>query len=120
MKREQATPTEPAAAGWQLFGETTLAEDSRGELDAWLAETFRPLNLPAAFAGKILTTARQAAARAQQPAPGSRGCIRLQIFLPTPRLSGGQTWGFFQLEKTASTPAGPPVPVVAFYLYQDG
>ncbi len=113
------------STGWKLFGELELPPDQSADqkLNQWLPETLNTLNLPASLVNKILTAAQQAVERARQTLAGVPArSFCLLFFTPESNPVGGQTWGFFSIEKMAGeiVRQTAPLPTIEFYLYPEG
>jgi hypothetical protein len=110
-------------AEWQTLGELTLSNrsDDHERIRSWLTELLHPLTLYAEFLNKIAISAEEAAARALQPGRKPEH-IHLRILVSRDRISTGQSWGFFLVEKIENpSDAGSSAShSVEFYLYTEG
>lgn len=107
-----------------MLGELILPVDSNPNelISAWLTEQLAPLDLHENFLNRILKSAQNYVGRALSPEAGVPfGHIHLSIFGPNGRISKGQTWGFFRIEKidSAESSVAQPDHAVEFYLYQE-
>jgi hypothetical protein len=109
---------------WQLLCELILPIDSDTNdlLSAKLAELLAPLELHENFLNRVLKSAQNYVGRALMSDAGVPfGEIHLYIFGPNERMSKGQTWGFFRIEKIDSHEQNlaDPDHTVEFYLYRE-
>lgn len=109
---------------WQLLGELILplGLNTKDLLSAGLAELLAPLELHENFLNRVLKSAQNYVGRALTSDAGVPfGEIHLYIFGPNERMSKGQTWGFFRIEKIDSHEQNlaDPDHTVEFYLYRE-
>ena len=99
-----------------------IGSDSNELISARLAELLAPLELHENFLNRVLKSAQNYVGRALTPDAGVPfGEIHLSIFVPNARMSKGQTWGFFRIEKIDSQAqnVADPDHTVEFYLYRE-
>ena len=120
MNNPQTGHSNIPGASWQILGELELPVrlDTDSGINAWLTNLLNPLNLHADFQKKVLNSALEAASRVSK-AETERACehIHLHIFVPSKRQSGGQTWGFFRIEKIENLIPEKDIPDHAIELY---
>ena len=109
---------------WQLLGELMLpiGSDTNDLIAVKLAELLAPLELHENFLNRVLKSAQNYTGRALTPDAGVPfGEIHLYIFGSNERMSKGQTWGFFRIEKIDSheQSLADPDHTVEFYLYRE-
>ncbi len=109
---------------WQMLGELILpiGSDTNELISARLAELLAPLELHENFLNRVLKSAQNYVEHALKPDAGVPfGEIHLYIFGPNERMSKGQTWGFFRIEKIDSHEENlaDPDHTVEFYLYRE-
>lgn len=113
-----------STSSWQMLGELMLpiGSDTNELISAKLAELLAPLELHENFLNRVLKSAQNYVGRALTPDVGVPfGEIHLFIFGPNERMSKGQTWGFFRIEKIDSQEqnVADPDHTVEFYLYRE-
>src|SRR5690242_5884573 len=113
-----------STSNWQMLGELMLPIDSDTNelISARLAELLAPLELHENFLNRVLKSAQNYVRRALTPdADVPFGEIHIFIFGPNERMSKGQTWGFFRIEKIDSHDQNlaDPDHTVEFYLYRE-
>lgn len=110
---------------WQLLAELELPVGSSAEdaINAWLVEVLGSLDLQSHFLSQVLRSAQEAARRAMSSERAAEfRHIHFLVHTPTQPVSDGQTWGFFQIEKTGDPRNGgnPHDHAIEFYLYLEG
>lgn len=110
---------------WQSLGNLKLPVDMTivDLINVSLAEILTPLNLSADFLSKIIKSAQDSAARAQQSNAAIKfGHIHISIFVPQKQIQSGKTWGFFHIERIGhhSKDDGSQDHTIDFYLYTEG
>ena len=113
-----------STSNWQMLGELVLpiGSDIKELISATLAELLAPLELHENFLNRVFKSAQNYAGRALTPdANVPCGVIHLYIFGPNERMSKGQTWGFFRIEKIDISEQNVAYPehTVEFYLYRE-
>ena len=113
-----------STSNWQMLGELVLpiGSDANDLLSVKLTELLAPLELHEKFLNRVLKSAQNYAGRALTPDAGIPfGEIHLYIFGSNERMSKGQTWGFFRIEKIDSDEQNLAYPdhTVEFYLYRE-
>jgi hypothetical protein len=109
---------------WQFLGELILSIDSDTNdlLSVKLAELLAPLELHENFLNRVLKSAQNYVGRALTSDAGVPFReIHLYIFGSNERMSKGQTWGFFRIEKIDIDEQNLAYPdhTVEFYLYRE-
>lgn len=113
-----------STSSWQMLGELTLpiGSDANDLISARLTELLAPLDLHESFLNRVLKSAQNYVGRTLTPDVGIPfGEIHLYIFGPNERMSKGQTWGFFRIEKIDNHEQNVAYPdhTVEFYLYRE-
>lgn len=124
---EDKTSSADSETRWQALGvlDLTIGPDMDQIISTWLEKQLAPLHLRQAFLNKIIQSAGSAAVRGIPiPDQERHGRVCLNIFVPeqcmaTAQTPAGQTWGFFQTEKTESRPDGAADLIIALYLYPE-
>ena len=109
-------------ANWVFFGEfaAPVEQSMDQQMDTWLAETLRPLNLKTDLLEKVIASA-QKATRAQSKDDPETGQLYIQVYATSAVKVPGQTWGFFRTEKKdGSAENEPRRHTITFYLYLEG
>ena len=116
---------EPPGLDWQALGQFKLSiePDADSVISVWLNETLAPLNLPKDFLGKVLKSSRELVIRVVDTATITEPKhLHFSVFASTDRISHGQAWGFFRIEKLEDAIEGNGTPnhAIEFYLYPEG
>lgn len=129
MKLQSRQTDQPSSydsgTDWQLLGETELplGVDAQSSINAWLLDVLTPLHLHIDFLNKVLKSAEDATARSIETSTVVK-CqhTRLLIYVPANRLLNAQAWGFFRIEKAATSAANEHsrAPSIEFYLFLEG
>ncbi len=125
MKDIHPFQNEPPRLDWRALGQFKLSiePDADSVINAWLKETLAPLNLPKDFLGKVLKSARELVTRVVETATITEpGHLHFSVFASTDRISHGQAWGFFRIEKLEDATEGEGISnhAIEFYLYPEG
>ena len=116
--------TTPTAPIWRTLGELELPVSASTDepIQAWLAESLAPLNLPSGFTERVLRSAQESARRAFDPNAGeARAQIHVLVLVPSGTIPSGRTWGFFHIERIEASASGAERQhAIDFYLYGEG
>jgi hypothetical protein len=102
MNHNDPTLYQVSSSGWQLLGELELivGPDTDHTVEKWLAVILNSLDLGADLRHKVLTSAREVAARAMQAASVIQlKHVHLLVFAPAGGASNGHHWGSFGSKK---------------------
>jgi hypothetical protein len=129
MKPQTRQTHHPTAHGsgtdWQVLGELELPPgvEARARINTWLLDVLTSLHLPVDFLKKVLKSAEDAVGRSVQTEV-VMACrhIHLLIYVPANRPLNAQTWGFFRIEKAATSAESEHTRahVIELYLFLEG
>jgi hypothetical protein len=110
---------------WQIVGELELplGVDAHSRINAWLLDVLTPLHLHIDFLTKVLKSAEDATERSiQTETVMTYRHTHLLIYVPANRPLNAQTWGFFRIEKAATSAENElsPAHSIEFYLFHEG
>ena len=108
--------------GWYTLGELELPVDVSTDdaIHAWLAEILSPLDLSPGFQEKVLSSVKETAGQAFQPAMETHSHIYIAILVPHGHILSGKSWGYFHIERIEPGSDNINSHVIAFYLYVEG
>lgn len=124
VRQNKPSPNNFPGADWQLLDELELPVgsymDEKININIWLTEILRPLNLHTDFLNRVLSSAKDAITHVRQVVALTEFVdIHLLIFAPADFTSDRQIWGFFRIEKVGSSigDGNPSNHSIEFYLY---